>query len=53
LRSQIRDYAEATGSAWGQTILSDFESFVSHFWLVKPKAASLGDLLASSRSDAQ
>src|SRR6056300_665489 len=39
LRSQIRDYAEATGSAWGQTILSDFESFVSHFWLVKPKAA--------------
>ncbi len=53
LRSQIRDYVEATKSQWGQTILDDFESFVSQFWLVKPKAASLGDLLASSRSGAQ
>ena len=53
LRSQIRDYVDATNSQWGQTILDDFESFVSQFWLVKPKAASLGDLLASSRSGAQ
>ena len=53
LRSQVRAYVEATNSQWGQTILNDFESFVSQFWLVKPKAASLGDLLASSRSGAQ
>ena len=54
LRSQVRAYVEATNSQWGQkTIPNDFESFVSQFWLVKPKAASLGDLLASSRSGAQ
>ena len=53
LRSQILDYVEATNSHWGQTIFADFESYISHFWLVKPKAASLGDLLASSRSGAQ
>ena len=53
LRSQILDYVEATNSQWGQTIFADFESYISHFWLVKPKAASLGDLLASSRSGAQ
>ena len=44
LRSQVRAYVEATNSQWGQTILNDFESFVSQFWLVKPKAASLGSV---------
>ena len=53
LRGQIEAYVAATQSAWGQTILDDFESYVGRFWLVKPKAASLGDLLTSSRADAQ
>ena len=53
LRSQMSDYVKATGSQWGQMILSDFETYISHFWLVKPKAASLNDLLVSSRSGAQ
>jgi len=53
LRSHLEEYVRATGSAWGQTILDDFETFVGRFWLVKPKAASLTDLLASSRADAQ
>jgi len=38
-----------TGSARGRAILEDFSDFVRHFWLVKPKAASLGSLLAESR----
>ena len=53
LRSHLEEYVRATGSTWGQTILDDFETFVGRFWLVKPKAASLTDLLASSRADAQ
>ncbi len=53
LRGHLVEYVAATGSAWGQAILDDYETFVGRFWLVKPKAASLGDLLASSRADAQ
>jgi Glutamate synthase domain 3 len=53
LRGHLEAYVEATQSAWGQKILDDFESYVGRFWLVKPKAASLSDLLTSSRADAQ
>jgi glutamate synthase (NADPH/NADH) large chain len=53
LRSHLEAYVEATRSPWGQTILGDFESYVGRFWLVKPKAASLSDLLTTSRADAQ
>jgi glutamate synthase (NADPH/NADH) large chain len=53
LRGHLEAYVEATQSAWGQRILDDFESYVGRFWLVKPKAASLSDLLTSSRADAQ
>ena len=53
LRGHLEAYVEATHSAWGQKILDDFESYVGRFWLVKPKAASLSDLLTSSRADAQ
>ncbi|MAT51897.1 MAG: glutamate synthase large subunit [Porticoccaceae bacterium] len=48
LHTMISDYVEATGSAWGQEILSNFEDFVSKFWLVKPKAASLSSLLETT-----
>jgi glutamate synthase (NADPH) large chain len=53
LRGHLEEYVEATKSAWGQTLLDDFETYVGRFWLVKPKAASLSDLFASSRADAQ
>ena len=46
LRGHLVNYVEATGSAWGQIILSDFESYIGLFWLVKPKAATLPDLFA-------
>ncbi|GLQ33460.1 glutamate synthase large subunit [Litoribrevibacter albus] len=50
LRQVITEYVAETGSAWGQQILDDFDGFVGKFWLVKPKAASLGKLLDSMKS---
>ncbi|WP_370280529.1 glutamate synthase large subunit [Pontibacterium sp.] len=50
LRSVIIEFVTETGSAWGQEILDNFDDFIGRFWLVKPKAASLGDLLDNMRS---
>ncbi|WP_110666864.1 glutamate synthase large subunit [Salinicola halophilus] len=49
LREVITEYVEETGSARGKEILEDFSNFIRHFWLVKPKAASLNGLLDQSR----
>ncbi|GED41643.1 glutamate synthase large subunit [Cobetia marina] len=49
LREVIEEYVAETGSERGRNILRDFPDFVRHFWLVKPKAASLGGLLDQSR----
>jgi glutamate synthase (NADPH) large chain len=49
LRELIVEHTELTGSAWGQTILDDFRSFLGKFWLVKPKAAQLHELIDSLR----
>ncbi|MGQ7246670.1 glutamate synthase large subunit [Halomonas sp. V046] len=48
LRETIEEYVAETGSERGRAILEDFSDFVRHFWLVKPKAASLSGLLAQS-----
>jgi glutamate synthase (NADPH/NADH) large chain len=45
LRSNIRQFVEETGSAWGAHILDDFADYVGKFWLVKPKAANINSLL--------
>ena len=45
LFNNIRDYVDATGSAWGQKILQEFDEQVSKFWLVIPKATDLDSLL--------
>jgi glutamate synthase (NADPH/NADH) large chain len=50
LRSTIIEYVEETGSAWGQEILDNFDNFIGKFWLVKPKAASLEQLLVNTRT---
>jgi glutamate synthase (NADPH/NADH) large chain len=36
---------QETGSAWGAEILRDMRSYIGHFWVVKPKAASIEDLI--------
>ena len=50
LREVIEEFAQETGSEWGQEILDNYEDFVTKFWLVKPKAASLANLLENIRS---
>ncbi len=50
LRSVIREHISETGSTWAEHILEDFDDYIGRFWLVKPKAASLSSLLASTRA---
>lgn len=50
LRSVLVEYVEETGSPWGQEILEDFDDYVGKFWLVKPKAADLQQLLDNVRA---
>ncbi|MDX5298991.1 MAG: glutamate synthase large subunit, partial [Gammaproteobacteria bacterium] len=50
LRGVIRAHQTETGSEWAQHILANFDDFIGRFWLVKPKAASLKTLLASTRA---
>jgi glutamate synthase (NADPH/NADH) large chain len=52
LRSLIAQHVEATGSEWGSQILEDYRTFMPKFWVVKPKAAELGSLIASLRQAA-
>ncbi|WP_372797244.1 glutamate synthase large subunit [Litorivivens sp.] len=49
LRANIQEFVAETGSAWGAEILENFSDYIAKFWMVKPKAASLGALLASTR----
>jgi len=49
LRSVIEEFTQETESAWGQHLLDNFDDYIGKFWLVKPKAASLGSLLVSFR----
>lgn len=49
LRGVIREFVSETASAWGQELLDNFDRYISSFWLVKPKAASIDSLLTSFR----
>ena len=46
----IDRFVAETHSAWGAELLDNFEDYVSRFWLVKPKAASISALLSSTRA---
>ena len=45
LQHLIEKHVAETGSVWGAEILRDFRSYIGHFWVVKPKAASLESLI--------
>ena len=45
LQHLIERHVAETGSEWGAEILRDFRAYLSRFWLVKPKAASLDSLI--------
>ena len=47
LQSLIEDYIEHTGSEWGRTLIEEYYSLASRFWMVKPKASELSELIAS------
>ena len=49
LREIIAEHVEETGSDWGREIHENFEDYVGKFWLVKPKAADLQQLLSRLR----
>ena len=50
LRRVLQDFSAATGSRWGKELSNHFEDYVSKFWLVKPKAANLQQLMANTRT---
>jgi glutamate synthase (NADPH) large chain len=52
LQALIEKHVAETGSAWGEEILRDFRSYLGNFWVVKPKAASIEDLIENLRSAA-
>jgi glutamate synthase (NADPH/NADH) large chain len=52
LRCLLRAHVEHTGSVWGEAILEDYRTYLPKFWVVKPKAAELGSLIASLRQAA-
>ncbi len=47
LHSLLSDYVGRTASDWGRQVAEDFSAFLARFWLIKPKAAELGALMAS------
>ena len=42
---------DETGSAWGREILQKFDEYLRKFWLVKPKAANIKELLNTTRKN--
>jgi len=54
LRGLIHEHHEATGSQYSQQLLADFERVISEFYIIKPKAADINQLLGHrARSTAE
>ena len=47
LENLIENHVLETGSALGQSLITDYYSLASRFWMVKPKAAELSELMES------
>ena len=47
------EYVDETDSAWGRELSENLDDYVRRFWLVKPKAANLKQLLSSTRANPQ
>jgi glutamate synthase (NADPH/NADH) large chain len=52
LRDIIEEYVAETDSDWARAIAEDFYVLSSKFWLVKPKAASLSELMVTLKNAA-
>ncbi|WP_194789570.1 glutamate synthase large subunit [Pseudomonas sp. UFMG81] len=49
----LGEYVDETGSEWGRELSENLDDYVRRFWLVKPKAATLKQLLSSTRANPQ
>ena len=49
LMGLLEEYVQETGSEWGRELHEEFYDYRGRFWLVKPKAADLDSLLATTR----
>ncbi|WP_144964066.1 glutamate synthase large subunit [Pseudomonas sp. DE0010] len=49
----LAEYVDETGSEWGRELSENLDDYVRRFWLVKPKAANLKQLLSSTRANPQ
>jgi len=47
LQMLIEDHVAETGSSLGHQMMDEYYSLASRFWMVKPKAAELGELLST------
>ena len=52
LQQSIEKHVAETGSVFGQEILNNFKLYLGKFWLVKPTAADIGELLNTLRKAA-
>ncbi len=52
LLQMIEDHVRETGSTLGQQIIDEYYSLASRFWLVKPKASELSELMLTLESAA-
>jgi len=53
LYSVLDEYVAETKSQWGQTLRDNLPDYLRRFWLVRPKAASLEQLLATTLGNPQ
>ncbi|PVZ09684.1 MULTISPECIES: glutamate synthase large subunit [unclassified Pseudomonas] len=53
LEGVLAEYVKETGSEWGHDVWENLDDYLRRFWLVKPKAASLKNLLSSTRANPQ
>jgi glutamate synthase (NADPH/NADH) large chain len=47
LHHLLEDHVRETGSSLGHQMVDDFYSLAARFWMVKPKASELGELLST------
>ena len=52
LRDTIKEFVSETGSEWGQQILDNFRDYVGCFWLIKPRATDINEVLNTLRQAA-
>ena len=51
LRGIIEDFVTETASEWAQSLLDNFDNVAKNFWLVKPKASSVEQLLDEHKTE--